>query len=514
LNNYFDLLAKDIKKLWNGLEFPQKLAIVALTAITAIALTYFISKSTEPNWAVLYSDLNETDAIAVVENLKKAGYMYKISDDKKSILVPSNQKEELRIMIAENDVIQDSNPGFELLDKMQLGATDFQNKLTKQRIFQGELTRTIEKIKGISKVRVQIAEPERSVFSEEDEKPTASVMVILEPGVSLKPQQVKAIKNLVAFGIPRLTPDRVFVSDQHGNVLTEEINKNSTDIESYRVNFENTTRDKVKKVLEKIVGYDNVSVQVSAVMNFDSAKATIERYIPVEGNQGILSSSQTESEVYEKGAATNTNNNEQTTTRNNPNYHKSKSFTNYNVSKEIRQVVYAPGTVNRMTIAVAINKILTEEEKQQIHDLVVSASGADTARGDIVNVTSMQFQSLDEDQARSSKLAEEMQKSYQLDFWVTKVAPLLVALILGISTLLVFASLLKKRPLEGQEVYKEAYIEEEPIEDEPELLEAVNIPVIEAKLDPELERMKVDLNNIILADPAEASRLLLSYIRD
>ena len=83
----------------------------------------------EPDWAVLYSDLSEPDAIAVTENLKKNGYPYKIADDKKTILVPSSQKDELRIYVAENDLIKNSEPGFELLDDMQLGSTDFKNKL-------------------------------------------------------------------------------------------------------------------------------------------------------------------------------------------------------------------------------------------------------------------------------------------------------------------------------------------------------------------------------------------------
>ncbi|MDD3150666.1 MAG: hypothetical protein PHV68_07505, partial [Candidatus Gastranaerophilales bacterium] len=129
MNNYFSLITSDMRKLWNGLEGMQKFAIVILVISTAIAVSYFVAKSTEPNWAVLYNELTENDAVAVVENLKKAGYPYKISEDKSSILVPAMMKEDLRIMIAENDIIHDSNPGFELLDKMQLGATDFQNNL-------------------------------------------------------------------------------------------------------------------------------------------------------------------------------------------------------------------------------------------------------------------------------------------------------------------------------------------------------------------------------------------------
>jgi flagellar M-ring protein FliF len=512
LNNYISLLSKDIKRLWSGLDFPQRLAIILLVIITIIAISFFITKSTEPNWGVLYSDLSEPDAVSVVENLKKAGYAYKLSDDKKTVLVPADQKEELRLMIAENDIIHDSNPGFELLDKVQLGATDFQNKLTRQRIFQGELTRTIEKIQGIKKARVQIADPERSVFSDSDESPTASVMLILDPGVKIKQEQVKAIKNLVAYGIPRLTAEKVFITDQNGSPLSDEAGGGgSSDITDFRTGFETEISKKVQGVLEKLVGTDNVNVQVSATMNFDSARATIEKYTPAaEGGttpEGIAASSQIESENYGNGAPSTAN---VPAGGKNMNYQKTKTTKNFNVSKEIKQVVYAPGTVEKLTIAVALNKILTTKEKDEIRNLVVSASGANIERGDVITITGMQFA---DDGTSHTQMIKEMEKSSQTEFWVRTLAPALTVLVLGLAALFVFNSLLKK-PFEGQEVYSGHQDHYDDGEEEPELLEAASFPAIEAKLEPELERMKTDINNLILSDPAEAARLLLSYVKE
>ena len=299
-NNYFALLANDMKKLWNGLDGAQKLGMLVLIIVTIIAATFFLSKAMEPDWVVLYSDLNEVDTISIVEGMKKNGYRYKVSEDHKSVLVPSNVRDEMRVFVAENDLIKNQDTGFELLDNMQLGSTDFKNKLTKQRIFQGELVRSIEKIQGVKYARVQLAEPERSIFDDSDEKPTASVVLVLEPGYKIKSGQVKAIKNLVAYSVPRMTPEQVFITDQNGNTLSDETSKNSTDMESFKSNLEKDTAKKVSDVLEKIVGKGNVSVQVNADIDFNSAKATIESYIPLndEKGVGVVTSSQTETETY------------------------------------------------------------------------------------------------------------------------------------------------------------------------------------------------------------------------
>lgn len=76
----------------------------------------------------------------------------------------------------------------------------------------------------------------------------------------------------MAYSVPRMTPDRVFITDQAGNSLSDENGKNSNDMESFKSNLEKQTSEKVVEVLEKIVGKDNVNVQVSADIDFNSAK--------------------------------------------------------------------------------------------------------------------------------------------------------------------------------------------------------------------------------------------------
>lgn len=522
-NNYFKLLTDDIRKLWNGLDLAQKFGMLALTIVTVVAATYFLVKAMEPNWAVLYTDLSEPDAVAITENLKKNGYAYKIADDRKTVLVPADKKDELRVYVAENDLIKNSTPGFELLDDLQLGSTDFKNKLTRQRIFQGELTRSIEKMNGIKSVRIQIAEPERSIFEEQDDEPTASVMLILDPGYKLKSSQVKAIKNLVAYAIPRLTPDKVFITDQNGNNLCDENGKNSNDMESFKQNFEEDTAEKITTVLEKIMGKGNATVQVSADINFDSAKSTIESYVPLgDKGQGVLTASQSENENY-------TNPNGQAGAPapaggKNLNYTKQKSSTNYSVSKEVKQVIYAPGTVKRMTIAVAVNKILTDKEKEEIQNLVLSASGADYNRGDVITVSSMQFESLAEDKAAQDQMQKDLATDNAIELWTTKIGPLAVVLILGLTALFVIKGLFKGfgsgvagagAPREEAFNAKAFEAQLPTIKEEPtELIENEALPMIEAHLDPELERVRMELNDTILADPSEAAKLLTSYIKD
>ena len=511
-NNYFSLLANDVKKLWNGLDGNQKLGMLVLIVVTIVAATFFLSKAMEPDWVVLYSDLNEVSATSIVEGLKKNGYRYKVSEDHHSILVPSNVRDEMRVFVAENDLIKNEDSGFELLDDMQLGSTDFKNKLTRQRIFQGELTRSIEKIDGVKYARVQLAEPERSIFEDNDEKPTASVVLVLQPGYKIKASQVKAIKNLVAYAVPRMTPEQVFITDQNGNSLSDETSKSSTDMESFKSNLEKETAKKVSDVLEKIVGKGNVSVQVNADIDFNSAKATIESYIPLEGKgEGVVTSSQTEVETYE-----NPNNvpNPNNVNQRNLNYSKQKTAINYSVSKEVKQVVYAPGTIKRLSIAVAVNKILTESEKEELKNLVLSASGVDYSRGDVISVSGLQFEGATIDKKAQDAFAEQYQKEQMFYFITSSVIPLIIVLILGCFALYILKNFISKMPssrkLERrpEEIVETAAEEVEPEEELPK------IELSKKEVKTQKEQNINELNEAVMASPEEAAKLLTSFIKD
>ena len=513
-NNYFALLANDVKKLWNGLDGAQKLGMLALIVVTIVAATFFLSKAMEPDWVVLYSDLNEVDTISIVEGMKKNGYRYKVSEDHKSVLVPSNVRDEMRVFVAENDFIKNKDSGFELLDNMQLGSTDFKNKLTKQRIFQGELVRSIEKIQGIKFARVQLAEPERSIFEDNDEKPTASVVLVLEPGYKIKSSQVKAIKNLVAYSVPRMTPEQVFITDQNGNTLSDETSKSSTDMESFKSNLEKETAKKVSTVLEKIVGKGNVSVQVNADIDFNSAKATIESYIPLtdEKGTGVVTSSQTETETYENpnNVQNPQNLTPPVTVNRNLNYTKQKTAINYSVSKEVKQVVYAPGTVKRLSIAVAVNKVLTDAEKEEVKALIQSASGVDFSRGDTISVSGLQF----EGAAIDKQAQDEYNKQYQTEqifyFVASSIVPLIIILLLGGFSLMILRKFLSMPRRIERRVEEIPEVRQEEVEEE----DAPTIVLDKKEIRSQKDQSINELNEAVMSAPEEAAKILVSYIKN
>ena len=304
---------------------------------------------------------------------------------------------------------------------------------------------------------------------------------------------------------------------------TDDTSKNSTDMESFKANLEKDTAKKVSNVLEKIVGKGNVSVQVNADIDFNSAKATIESYKPLndEKGTGVITSSQTEVETYENPNNLANNNGVNLTPaviqNRNLNYSKQKTAINYSVTKEVKQVIYAPGSVKRLSIAVAVNKVLTDAEKDEIKNLVLSASGVDYSRGDVISVSGLQFEGATIDKKHQDNFVEQYKQDQILEFVSTSVIPLIVILILGSFALLVLKGFISKmptpkkaepRPHENiQEVYQEE-IEESGGENTPKI--EINKKELRSQKDQSIN----ELNEAIMASPEEAAKLITSFIKN
>src|SRR5438067_1754783 len=72
--------------------------------------------------------------------------------------------------------------GFELFDKVNLGATEFTEHINYRRALEGELERTVMTLSEVEQARVHLTFPKDSVFLEAQQPAKASVLVRLHPG--------------------------------------------------------------------------------------------------------------------------------------------------------------------------------------------------------------------------------------------------------------------------------------------------------------------------------------------
>ncbi|PIE72236.1 MAG: flagellar M-ring protein FliF, partial [Deltaproteobacteria bacterium] len=209
------------KKLNRQQQFAIIGAVVVVIAFISFLVVYNVPQSKDDGFRPLYEGLSQKDAGLIVQQLEKLQIEYKIPEDG-TIAIRKELVNQTRMEMATQGLPQDSKIGFELFDKQEFGATDFDQQIKFLRAKEGEVARTIEIISTIESAKVQIAIPKESVFIAKQTPPTASVIIKMKEGQVLSKRQVSGIKFLVAGAISKLSIENVKVIDEDGIPLGEE----------------------------------------------------------------------------------------------------------------------------------------------------------------------------------------------------------------------------------------------------------------------------------------------------
>src|SRR5271157_2929088 len=265
-------------KAW---PLKKKVSLIAVIAITIALMAGIMVWSERVDYQVLYSNLTQEDAGQVINKLKEMKVLYKV--DGNALYVPSSKVYELRLELAAQGVPQGGGVGFEIFDKNQLGVTEFVQRLNYTRALQDELERKIRQLSEVDQAREHIAIPERTIFTEKEEKPTASVVLKLKTGRVLSQGQIGGILHLVSSGVEGLSPDRVTIIDNMGNMLSRPADGDAVvdaKQRDYQKAVDKDYEGKLASMLEGIIGKGKVIVRTATKIDFAQIEKTEESFDP------------------------------------------------------------------------------------------------------------------------------------------------------------------------------------------------------------------------------------------
>jgi flagellar M-ring protein FliF len=417
-----------------GRSFFLMLGVAAILAVMSGVWMW----SQQPDYRVLFSNFSDRDGGAIVASLQQMNVPYKFADGGGAILVPAGQVHEARLKLASQGLPKGGNVGFELMENQKLGVSQFLEQVNFQRALEGELARSIQSLAAVQAARVHLALPKASVFVRDQQKPTASVLLNLQSGRTLDPQQVSAIVHLVASSVPDLPAKNVTVVDQSGNLLSEAGRQNNAiGLDPSQLKYVQALQQnivhRIESIVTPIVGPDNVHAEATADVDFSHVEQAAETYAPNQAPNASAIRSQQSSETQSgtpttasgvPGALTNQPPAPATAPLTAPtaatapgatakttaaqtsvptNSHKDMTV-NYELDKTVKYVQQPMGGLKRLSVAVVVNykkvvgkdgkvsmKPLSDAEKTQITELVKEAMGFDKERGDSLEVVNSAF---------------------------------------------------------------------------------------------------------------------------
>ena len=458
-------VANQFKGFFDNLSLTRRIILFAVIAVVLAGLASLIFVANRETWAPLYSNISNEDAAIVKEKLDKAQIPTLIGPGGRSILVPAGRADDARIALAREHVSLGGGLGFAdlFVGQSGIGETEFQQQVKFRMALEGELGRLIGKIRDVRSAKVTLALPKKSLFIEEEKKPTASVVVELNPGASLGRNEVLTIAQLVANSVEGMAKENVAVVDQSGKLLSRGItdgdaSANFQDHFAFRHHFEQSLEEKIIAQLEPVVGVGRVKPSVSADLSFDKVKTNEEIYDP---DATVVRSEQTTSEnstgtrsipVGIPGVASNLPETQAGASEvaNVSQINKSTQVRNFETS--VKRVVSEPsvGSVKRLSVSVLIDgkykpitdpssgQILTtqweewsSDEMKEINRLIKAAVGFNEKRGDSLEVVNIRFnQALEQDVSRQIEQTQRNRQFFLDILRYTFLGVLLLAMIL------------------------------------------------------------------------------------
>ncbi len=387
---------------------------VGLSAIGG-ALLAWSALSPSPQ-RTLYTQLDDSERAGVVSALDQAAIKYHIDNDTGAVTVAEGDFYKARMLVASNGALATPETGDQMLDKLPMGASRALEGERLRSAREHDLQLTIGEIDGVDSVRVHLAEGEKSVFVRDNVAPSASVMVRMKSGRQLSESQVSAIVNLVAGSVPGLSPDTVKVVDQHGRLLSQGGTADSDRLD-LQARMESKLREQISQLLRPMLGEGNFSSEIQIELDMSDITSARESYDKdgvvrsetqqqsqttgtgqAAGVPGVLANTPPPATQAQAGPPQGTQPNATATP---PTNGESSSSRTYELGREVSVSNSGPGSIKRLSVAVAISaeamKGAKGQELKDLEALVSAAVGANPQRGDQVKVVTRSFEPIKED---------------------------------------------------------------------------------------------------------------------
>lgn len=368
-----------MRNAWLRLDLNRRIGLIAIVGGLLALAVIVARRASEPDYVVLFHDLDLAGVSGITDRLTKATISYKLDQGGGTIEVPIDQAAKARVLLAKDGLPSTGRPGMELFDKPQWGMTDFTQRVTYQRALEGELARAIGTLQGVQHAEVHLALPDDSPLASQQQSAEAAVVVSMQPNVQLTDEQVQGITQLVSGSVEQLTPEHVTVLDDTGRPLTGASSENGG-LTAHQLDLQQKVEqhlsNKIQQLLASAIPAADLRVQVAAQLNFDQVERSIDTYDP---NGKVLQNEQRSQTSGATGADSAAG--------------ESVINNTYLNSRKLEKIVAGTGNITRLTVAVMINQraLKSDDQRNSLSQLVRTAVGIDSTRGDQLTLLAIPF---------------------------------------------------------------------------------------------------------------------------
>jgi flagellar M-ring protein FliF len=391
-----------IRSLWKSLEPRGQMTIAGIGLLVVITFYFLFQFASKPSYTSVVSAAAPSQVGQMTKALDSAGVGYKIVNGGTGINVLSSQTSQANVALAEKGLAAGTQPGMTLFDHTSLAMTDFQQKVDYTRAVEGEIDNQVTQIQGVTGADVQLVIPDDSLFLNQGPKATAAVL--LTTTGELDPTTVSGIAHLVSSAVKGLSTSEVTITDGTGAMLWPSPNGSgglnaSSKLAAQQVYAAQLT-SQITSMLNTTLGPGKAIAQVQADINVDKTTLAKTSYakkgtpLQTQTTQEKLASAGGGTVVPSTATGATTTPTYSATSAgagSTSKYQNVTGTTTYGVDKTVQRTTVAPGSINKLSIALMLDSSVPAAEVASIKKSVASLAGIVPGRGDTLAVTSLAF---------------------------------------------------------------------------------------------------------------------------
>jgi len=463
MNEFFQKLITQIKSLWGKLSLIQKIILFAVIAVAILGIVLLVNFSASPSMVPLITApvTDQEQLSRISRRLDEEGVSHSITETGQVYVKDKQTAQRMVAILMREDLIPKETSPWDVFKMDRWSVTDFERNVNLRQAITTSIEQHIESLDEVDSAQVTLVIPEQTLFEEDQNPVTASVIITPTPGSDFTEnrKKIEGIEKLVMFGVEGLEKENLVISDQNGIVLNDfadlaefdrlELSKRQMEQKAL---LENKYKSQIFRELSQIFGAKRVSVlKVDIDLDFRKETVQTEEHFPVttvpdnpntpySEREYVLSIPRSKEIVSEefKGTGFNPEGPPGQEGQTPPaykdldnlvgEYRNNSQIVNEEVNTRNVYEEKSPWAIKRITIGVALDGIwekkynkngtvkideeghivreyteVNEDSLQKAQDLVEHAIGYNRERGDSVTVQHIQFD-------RSSEFQQEDEK--------------------------------------------------------------------------------------------------------
>jgi flagellar M-ring protein FliF len=293
MNDFLKRLFGQIAGLWTKWSIVQKIILIAIVVIAIGGIAALVLVSSSPSMVpVIDAPIrDETARDRIVTRINQEGVKTSVSAAGIVMVSDESTARKMRTILIREDLIPSGTDPWAIFDRDRWTITDFERNVNLRRAITTMVTEHIKALDDVDDANVTIVQPEKELFSSDQNPVTASVIIIPKPGSDIvqNRKKIEGIQKILKFAVEGLLDDNIVITDQNGLILNdfqglaewERLDRVERESKIVR-KLEFEYRADILKSLQKIFTTDRVrDLNIKLDMDMSKKAVDTEEYYPI-----------------------------------------------------------------------------------------------------------------------------------------------------------------------------------------------------------------------------------------